>query len=136
MHIVQPEGWPRPRGYANGTLAEGRLLFISGQVAWDEQERFVSDDIVEQVRQALKNTVTMLTAGGAKPEHVARMTWYLTDKREYLARAQEIGAVYREFMGKHFAAMSVVEVSALMEDRAKVEIETTAVIPAQAPDGR
>jgi enamine deaminase RidA (YjgF/YER057c/UK114 family) len=129
MRIVQPDGWPRPRGYSNGTLAEGRLLFISGQVAWDENERFVSDDIVEQVRQALKNTLTMLAAGGAKPEHVARMTWYLTDKREYLARAKEIGGVYRECMGKHFPAMSMVEVSALMEDRAKVEIESTAVIP-------
>jgi len=129
MHIVQPDGWPRPRGYANGILAEGRLLFISGQVAWDEQERFHSDDIVEQVRQALKNTLTMLAAGGAKPEHVARMTWYLTDKREYLARAKEIGAVYRELMGKHYPAMSMVAVSALMEDRAKVEIESTAVIP-------
>lgn len=129
MRIVQPEGWPRPRGYANGILAQGRLLFISGQVAWDEQERFHSDDIVEQVRQALKNTLTMLRAGGAKPEHVARMTWYLTDKREYLARAKEIGAVYRELMGKHYPAMSMVEVAALMEDRAKVEIESTAVIP-------
>jgi enamine deaminase RidA (YjgF/YER057c/UK114 family) len=129
MRIVQPDGWPRPRGYANGVLAEGRLLFVSGQVAWDEKEQFHSDDLVEQVRQALKNTVTMLHAGGAKPEHVARMTWYLTDKREYLAKAKQIGAAYREFMGKHFAAMSVVEVSALMEDRAKVEIEVTAVIP-------
>ena len=129
MRIVQPEGWPRPRGYANGVLTQGRLLFISGQVAWDAQERFHSDDIVEQVRQALKNTLTMLKAGGAKPEHVARMTWYLTDKREYLARAKEIGAVYRELMGRHFPAMSMVEVSALMEDRAKVEIESTAVIP-------
>jgi enamine deaminase RidA (YjgF/YER057c/UK114 family) len=129
MRIVQPEHWPRPRGYANGILAEGRLLFISGQVAWDEKEQFTSDDIVEQVRQALKNTLTMLAAGGAKPEHVARMTWYLTDKREYLARAKEIGAVYRELMGRHFPAMSMVEVSALMEDRAKVEIESTAVIP-------
>jgi enamine deaminase RidA (YjgF/YER057c/UK114 family) len=129
MRIVQPEGWPRPRGYANGVLADGRLLFISGQVAWDEKEQFVSDDIVEQVRQALKNTLTMLAAGGAKPEHVARMTWYLTDKREYLARYKEIGAVYREHMGKHYPAMSMVEVSALMEDRAKVEIEVTAVIP-------
>ena len=133
MRIVQPEGWPRPRGYANGVLAEGRLLFISGQVAWDENEQFHSDDIVEQVRQALKNTLTMLAAGGARPEHVARMTWYLTDKREYLARAKEIGAVYRELMGKHYPAMSMVEVAALMEDRAKVEIEATAVIPDAAP---
>lgn len=129
MRIVQPEGWPRPRGYANGVIAEGRTLFISGQVAWDEKEQFHSDDIVEQVRQALKNTLTMLAAGGAKPEHVARMTWYLTDKREYLARVKDIGAVWREHMGKHYPAMSVVEVTALMEDRAKVEIETTAVIP-------
>ena len=133
IETIQPAGWKAPKGYANGVLAEGRLLFISGQVAWDEKEQFHSDDIVEQVRQALKNTLTMLEAGGAKPEHVVRMTWYLTDKREYLARAKEIGAAYREFMGKHFAAMSVVEVTALMEDRAKVEIESTAVIPR---DGR
>ncbi len=131
MRIVQPEGWPRPRGYANGVLAEGRLLFISGQVAWDEREQFVSDDIVEQVRQALKNTLTMLRAGGARPEHVARMTWYITDKREYMARAREIGAAYRECMGTHYPAMSMVQVASLMEDRAKVEIETTAVIPSQ-----
>lgn len=129
MRIVQPEGWPRPRGYANGVVAEGRVLFISGQVAWDEREQFVSDDIVEQVRQALKNTLTLLQAGGARPEHVARMTWYITDKREYLARAKEIGAVYREHMGAHYPSMSMVQVAALMEDRAKVEIETTAVIP-------
>jgi enamine deaminase RidA (YjgF/YER057c/UK114 family) len=129
MRIVQPEGWPRPRGYSNGILAEGRVLFISGQVAWDEREQFRSDDIVEQVRQALANTLTMLKAGGAKPEHVARMTWYITDKREYMKRGKEIGAVYREFMGAHYPAMSMVQVAALMEDRAKVEIETTAVIP-------
>ena len=129
MRIVQPEGWPRPRGYANAVVAEGKVLFLSGQVAWDEKEQFHSDDMVEQVRQALKNTLTMLQAGGAKPEHVVRMTWYLTSKREYLARAKEIGAVWRECMGKHYPAMSVVEVTALMEDRAKVEIESTAVIP-------
>ena len=131
MRIVQPEGWPRPRGYANGVVAEGRVLFISGQVAWNEREQFESDDIVEQVRQALRNTVTMLKAGGAKPEHVARMTWYITDKREYMTRGKEIGAVYREFMGTHYPSMSMVQVAALMEDRAKVEIETTAVIPTQ-----
>ena len=129
MRIVQPEGWPRPRGYSNGIVAEGRVLFISGQVAWDEHERFRSDDIVEQVRQALKNTLTMLQAAGAKPEHVARMTWYVTDKREYMARGKEIGKVYRELMGAHYPAMSMVQVAALMEDRAKVEIESTAVIP-------
>jgi len=129
VRIVQPEGWPRPRGYANGIVAEGRFLFISGQVAWDEKEQFHSDDLVEQVRQALKNTLTMLKAGGAKPEHVVRMTWYITDKREYLKRGKDIGAVYRECMGTHYPSMSMVQVSALMEDRAKVEIESTAVIP-------
>jgi enamine deaminase RidA (YjgF/YER057c/UK114 family) len=129
MRIVQPEGWPRPRGYANGVVAEGRVLFISGQVAWDEREIFHSDDIVDQVRQALRNTLTMLKAGGARPEHVARMTWYITDKREYMARGKEIGEVYRELMGAHYPSMSMVQVSALMEDRAKVEIESTAVIP-------
>ena len=129
MRIVQPEGWPRPRGYANGVEARGRLLFVAGQVGWNEQEQFASDDLVEQVRQALKNTLAVLAAGGAQPQHVARMTWYITDKREYLRRAPEIGAVYRELMGRHYPAMSMVEVAALMEDRARVEIETTAVIP-------
>jgi enamine deaminase RidA (YjgF/YER057c/UK114 family) len=129
VRIVQPEGWPRPRGYANGVVAEGRVLFVSGQVAWDEHEQFRSDDLVEQVRQALNNVLTMLKAGGARPEHVARMTWYITDKREYLRRGKEIGAAYRELMGRHYPAMSMVQVSALMEDRAQVEIEVTAVIP-------
>jgi enamine deaminase RidA (YjgF/YER057c/UK114 family) len=129
MRSVNPQGWPRPRGYSNGIEARGRLLFVAGQIGWDEQERIVSDDLIEQTRQALKNTVAVLAAGGAKPEHVARMTWYLTDKREYLRRAGEFGAVYREFMGKHFPAMAMVQVSALMEDRAKVEVESTAVIP-------
>lgn len=129
MRTVQPEGWPRPRGYANGIVAEGRVLFVSGQVAWDEKEQFHSDDIVDQIRQALNNVLTMLKAGGAKPEHVARMTWYITDKREYMRRGKDIGAVYRELMGQHYPAMSMVQVSALMEDRARVEIEVTAVIP-------
>ncbi len=129
MRIVQPEGWPRPRGYANAIVAEGRVLFISGQVAWDESEQFRSDDLVEQVRQSLNNVLTLLKAGGAKPEHVARMTWYITDKREYMRRGKEIGAVYRELMGQHYPTMSMVQVAALMEDRAKVEIEVTAVIP-------
>lgn len=129
MRIVQPEGWPRPRGYANGVEARGRLLFVAGQVGWNEHEEFASDDLVEQVRQALRNTLAVLAAGGAQPQHVARMTWYITDKREYLRRAPEIGAAYRELMGRHYPAMSMVEVAALMEDRARVEIETTAVIP-------
>lgn len=129
MRIVQPEGWPRPKGYANGVLAEGRCLFVSGQVGWDEREKFASDDLVAQVRQALANLLAVLDAGGAKPQHVARMTWFITDKHEYLRRAREIGAVYREFMGAHYPAMSMVQVAALMEDRARVEIEATAVIP-------
>ena len=129
MRIVQPEGWPRPRGYANGVLASGRTLFVAGQIGWNEKEQFDSDDLIEQARQALKNLVAVLAAGGARPEHVARMTWYLTDKREYLRRAGEFGAVYREFMGKHYPAMAMVQVAALMEDRAKIEVEATAVIP-------
>ena len=129
MRIVQPEGWPRPRGYANGVVAQGRTLFVAGQIGWNEKEQFASDDLIEQARQALKNTLAVLAAGGANPAHVVRMTWYLTDKREYLSRAKEFGAVYRELMGKHYPAMAMVQVSALMEDRAKIEVETTAVIP-------
>ena len=110
-------------------VAQGRLLVTGGLIGWDAQERFTSDDFVDQLRQTLQNTLAVLAAGGARPEHVVRMTWYITDKREYLARRREVGAVYRQVIGKHFPAMAVVEVSALLEDRAKVEIETTAVIP-------
>ncbi|MDE0064322.1 MAG: RidA family protein [Gammaproteobacteria bacterium] len=127
---IQPPGWARPKGYANGMVAEGRLLVTGGLVGWDEQERFRSDDFVDQVRQTLSNTVQVLASGGAAPEHIVRMTWYITDKQEYLRRRREVGAVYRETIGRHFPAMAVVEVAALLEDRAKVEIETTAVIPA------
>ena len=129
MRIVQPEGWPRPRGYSNGIVAEGRCVFVAGQVGWDEREQFASDDLVAQVRQALHNVRAVLAAAGARPEHVARMTWYILDKREYVKRGAEIGAAYREVMGKHFPVMSMVQVAALMEDRARVEIEVTAVIP-------
>ena len=128
MRILHPEGWPRPRGYANGIAAEGRLVFVAGQIGWDESQVFRSDDLVEQVRQALKNTLAVLAEAGAGPEQVVRMTWYITDKRDYLDRSKEIGAVYRALMGRHYPAMAMVEVSALMEDRAKVEIETTAVL--------
>lgn len=128
MQVIQPEGWSRPRGYANGILAEGKMLFVGGQIGWDEQERFASDDFVDQVRQALKNTLAVLVAGGAGPRHIVRMTWYITDKREYLARREEIGRAYRDIIGRHFPAMAMVQVVALMEDRAKVEIETTAVV--------
>ena len=129
MRILQPAGWPRPKGYANGIEATGRLVIVGGQIGWDETETFQSDDFVEQVRQTLMNTLAVLAEAGAGPEHVVRMTWYITDRSEYLARGREIGAVYRELMGKNFPAMSMVQVVALMEARAKVEIETTAVVP-------
>ena len=128
MRILHPEGWPRPRGYSNGIAAEGRLVFVAGQIGWDESQVFRSDDLVEQLRQALKNTLAVLAEAGAGPEQVVRMTWYIVDKRDYLDRSKEIGAVYRALMGRHYPAMAMVEVSALMEDRAKVEIETTAVL--------
>lgn len=126
--ILQPPGWPRPSGYANGVAAEGRLVFVAGQVGWDPDRSFRSDDFVAQFDQALRNTLAVLAEAGAGPEHVTRMTWYVTDKRDYLDRLAEVGAAYRALMGKHFPAMTVVEVTALMEDRAKVEIETTAVV--------
>jgi enamine deaminase RidA (YjgF/YER057c/UK114 family) len=129
MRILQPPDWPRPRGYANGVAAEGRLVFVAGQIGWDATQTIVSDDIVQQVKQTLENTLAVLREAGAGPQHVARMTWYVTDRREYLARARELGEAYRALMGHHYPAMAVVEVSALMEERAKVEIETTAVLP-------
>jgi enamine deaminase RidA (YjgF/YER057c/UK114 family) len=130
MRILQPPGWPRPRGYANGIAAEGRLVFVAGQIGWDATETIVSDDLVEQFRQTLENTLAVLREAGAGPEHVARMTWYLTDRQDYLRRARELGEVWRALMGRHYPAMAVVEVNALIEDRAKIEIETTAVVPA------
>ena len=129
MQILQPSGWARPRGYANGVAAQGRLVFIAGMIGWDAQGRFHSDDFVAQARQALENVLAVLREAGGRPEHLVRMTWYVTDKREYLAAAREVGAIYRELVGVYNAAMSAVEVSALMEDRAKLEIEATAVIP-------
>ena len=129
MQVLLPSGWPRPRGYANGVAAKGRLVFVAGMVGWDAQCRFHSDDFVAQVRQALANVISVLAAGGARPEHIVRMTWYVTDKREYLAAGAEIGRAYRELIGSYSVAMTAVQVSALMEDRAKVEIEVTAVVP-------
>lgn len=128
MTILQPPHWPKPRGYANGVSARGTLVFVAGQVGW-QAGVFVSDDLVEQVAQALRNTLAVLREAGARPEHVTRMTWYILDKDEYKRREKEIGLVYRELMGKHFPAMAMVVVAGLMEDAAKVEIETTAVIP-------
>ena len=127
--ILQPAGWTQPKGYANGVAAEGRLVFVGGQIGWDRQNRFESDELVDQVRQTLRNIVDVLAEAGARPEHVVSMTWYLTDKKEYLANLKSIGKAYREVMGRHFPAMAVVQVTALVEDRAKVEIQATAVIP-------
>lgn len=132
MRVLLPPGWPRPRGYANGVLARGQMVFVAGMVGWDAEGVFHTDDLAGQARQALQNVVAVLAEAGARPEHIVRMTWYVTDKREYLARNKEIGAAYREIIGSYNAAMTAVEVSALMEDRAKVEIEVTAVIPDEA----
>ena len=128
MRVLHPPGWPRPRGYANGVLAEGRLVFVGGMIGWDETGEFAGDDLPSQVRQALRNIVAVLNEAGGGPENVARLTWYVTDRDEYNAAQKEIGAAYREVMGRHFPAMAVVEVSGLVEARAKVEIEATAVL--------
>lgn len=127
--ILQPAGWAQPKGYANGVAAEGRLVFVGGQIGWDAQSRFETDDLVGQVRQTLRNVVDVLAEAGATPEHVVSMTWYLTDKKDYFANLKGIGKAYREVMGRHFPAMAVVQVTALVEDRAKVEIQAMAVIP-------
>ena len=127
--LLQPVAWVRPRGYANGVSVQGRQVFVAGMIGWDAQCQFQSDDLVAQVRQALQNIVEVLAEADAKPEHIVRMTWYLTDKRDYLARAKEIGAVFRDVVGSFNAAMTAVQVVALIEDRARVEIEVTAVIP-------
>ena len=130
--ILQPPGWRRPRGYANGIAASGRLVFVAGQVGWVDGI-FASDDLVEQIRQALVNTLAVLAVAGAAPRDVVRMTWYITDKGSYRARSGEIGRVWRALMGDEYPAMAMVEVAALIEDRALVEIETTAVIPEGQP---
>jgi len=129
MQTLQPPGWARPRGYANGIAAKGRIVFIAGQIGWDEQSRFQTDDLAGQVRQALANVLSVLAEAGGRPEHIARMTWYVTDKRAYLDASRAIGQVYRELMGKHYPTMTAVQVTALIEDRAQVEIEATAVVP-------
>jgi enamine deaminase RidA (YjgF/YER057c/UK114 family) len=126
---LQPAGWAAPKGYSNGIMADGVSIFVSGQVGWTGEQVFETDDFVGQLEQTLRNLVAVLAEAGAGPDHVVRLTWFITDKREYLARQEEIGLAYRLVMGRHFPAMSVVQVVALMEDRAKVEIEATAVIP-------
>jgi len=126
---LQPEGWAKPAGYSNGVSARGRTIFVAGQIGWNAEARFETDDLVAQIAQALRNIVDVLGCDGATPEHVTSLTWYFVDKREYLARLPEVGRVYREIMGKHFPAMTAVQVTALMEDSAKVEIQATAVVP-------
>lgn len=128
--VLQPGGWAQPRGYANGVAASGRTVFVAGQIGWNSDCQFDSDDFIAQVRQTLLNIKAVLQEAGATPAHMTRMTWYLLDKKEYLARGREVGQVYREVMGAEYAvAMAAVVVAGLMEDRAKVEIEVTAVIP-------
>jgi enamine deaminase RidA (YjgF/YER057c/UK114 family) len=129
MQVLQPPGWARPKGYANGVAVRGRQVYVAGMIGWDGQGQFHTDDLAGQVRQALHNVVAVLAEAGAKPEHIVRMTWYVTDKREYLREAREIGAIYRAVIGSFSVAMTAVQVSALIEDRAKVEIEVTAVVP-------
>lgn len=126
---ILPAGWIKPRGYANGVAARGTQLYISGQIGWNEEERFTSDEFGAQAAQALRNVAAVLRAAGGKPEHLVRMTWYVTDKREYLASLKAVGAAFRELIGDYDIAMSAVQVAALIEDQAKVEIEATAVIP-------
>ena len=132
MQALNPPGWNRPKGYSNGIMAEGRFVFVAGMVGWTAEEKFESDDFVDQFRLALENTVAVLAEGGAGPEHICRMTMYFTDKQEYLSRLSEVGQAYRDVLGKNFPTMAAVQVVALMEDRAKVEIEVTAVVPNRA----
>jgi enamine deaminase RidA (YjgF/YER057c/UK114 family) len=129
LRVLQPPGWAVPRGYANGIAARGTTIFVGGQVGWNARQEFETDAFVGQARQALVNIVAILREGGAGPEHIARMTWYVLDKREYVASYRALGAAYREVMGRHFPAMTAVQVAALIEDRARVEIEVTAVLP-------
>jgi len=127
--FLHPRSWKRPKGYANGIAASGRMVFLAGQIGWNADQQFDSDDFVAQTRQALRNIVTLVGEAGGKAEHITRLTWFVTDKREYMARLPELGQAYRGVLGQHFPAMTLVQVVALVEDRAKVEIEATAVLP-------
>jgi enamine deaminase RidA (YjgF/YER057c/UK114 family) len=129
LEVLQPPGWPRPKGYSNGIAARGRQVYIAGQIGWDAEQRFQHTRLAPQVRQALENVVAVLAEAGGRPEHLVRLTWYVTSREEYYAELAEIGAGYRSVLGRHFPAMSVVQVAALIEAGAKVEIEATAVIP-------
>ena len=129
FEFLQPDGWTKPIGYANGVAARGKMIFVGGQIGWNGQQQFECDDLPGQVRQTLENIVAVLKAGGAEPSHITQLTWYLTDKDEYLANLKEIGRAYRDVIGRHFPAMAAVQVVALVEERAKVEIQAIAVIP-------
>jgi len=129
VRAINPPGWARPKGYSNAVLGRGTIVMVAGQIGWNAQQQFESDDFIAQLRQALTNTVEVLAAAGAKPEHVARMTWYVTDKQRYLARISEVGVAWRDIMGRTFPAMTLLEVSGLVEDRAIIEIESTAIVP-------
>lgn len=129
MNILQPPGWAQPKGYANGVAARGTLVFVGGQIGWNSAQVFESDDFIDQTRQTLMNVRDVLTCAGAGPEHMVRMTWYVIDRDEYNSRLRELGTVYRDVMGRNFPAMTCIEVAGLMEDRAKIEIEVTAVLP-------
>ncbi|MHC6152616.1 RidA family protein [Bradyrhizobium elkanii] len=129
IEILQPEGWAKPIGYANGMAARGKQLFIAGQIGWNGQCVFETDDLVAQIGQTLRNIVAVAAAGGAGPEHIVSMTWYLLDRKEYSARLKEIGTVYRDVIGRRFPAMTAIQVAGLIEDRAKVEIQAIAVVP-------
>ena len=129
MRSINPERWPRPKGYNNGIVAEGRFLAVAGQIGWNERGEFVGDEFLAQAQQALQNIVTILKEAGGRPEHLVRLVWYVLDTIEYRAVSRELGAAYRAIVGDHYPAMTLVEVRALLEDRARVEIEATAVIP-------
>ena len=129
MQILQPPGWAKPKGFSNGIAATGKMVFVAGQIAFNSENIIQEKTFAGQFRQTLKNTIAVLAEGGAKPEHIVRMTWYVTDKQEYLGAIAEVGAAYRELIGRHYPAMAVVQVAGLMEDAAKLEIETTAVLP-------
>jgi enamine deaminase RidA (YjgF/YER057c/UK114 family) len=129
MRVLQPEGWPRPRGYSNGIEAEGKMVFVAGQIGWDRHEKFRSSDFGDQFRQALLNTLAVLKEAAAGPEHIVRMTWFITSRDEYMASLAKLGAAWKELMGRNYPTMAVIIVSGLVEREAKIEIETTAVIP-------
>ena len=129
MSSVNPENWPRPKGYSNAILAQGRILSIAGQIGWNERAEFAGDDFLSQAIQAMKNIAAIVRAAGGEPRDIVRLTWYVVDKHEYLAASKPLGTAYREIFGSHFPVMTLVQVAALLEDRARVEIEATAVLP-------